>query len=265
MKKWLLVFCTLFFLGCDFLEEKGSMLVQVGESRLTLHSVREKVPNWDSLSVEQQSNFLKAWVDEELLYQAALQMKFHKRTDVAETIKHARRKIMIDYLVSDLTDSLIVSEKEAKDFYEEYPEKFLYGKHRFSIAILSYPNWKLGDLYFRGKKNTRFDRAPSADYRVRKIESFEMVTESPDSCLVEDLRSLQLGVLTNFKVCGNALKSVVLYAKEDSAATRPFENVKEEAAVLLRLEKRKQLMEKFRAEQKKKIAVFADWNPSATP
>jgi hypothetical protein len=265
MKKLLFLVLISFFLGCDFLEEKGSVLVQVGESCLTLQKIQGKVPGWDSLSVEQQSEFLKTWVDEELLYQAALQQKLDKRQDVASTIERAKRKIVIDYLVNELTDSITLSEKEVEKFYEENTDKFLYGKHLYSLAILSYPSWNLGDLYFRGKKNTRFDRAPSADYRVRKIESFEMVTESPDSCLVEDLRSLQLGVLTNFKVCGNALKSVVLYAKEDSAATRPFENVKEEAAVLLRLEKRKQLMEKFRAEQKKKIAVFADWNPSATP
>lgn len=263
MKKLLFLVFISFFLGCDFLEEKGSVLVQVGESRLTLQKIQGKVPGWDSLSVEQQSEFLKTWVDEELLYQAALQQKLDKRQDVASTIERAKRKIVIDYLVNELTDSITLSEKEVEQFYEENTDKFLYGKHLYSLAILSYPSWNLGDLYFRGKKDVVFETVPSSDYRVKKIENFENVEESPDTCLVKDLRTLKVGTLSGFKVCGNALKSMVVYHHQDSANVKPYSEVSKEAAVLLRLEKRKELMKKFRAEQKKKIAVFADWNPSS--
>lgn len=262
MKKIFLIISFYILLGCEFLEERENMLVQVGESRLTLSKIQEKIPGWDTLSIAQQSDFLKSWVDEELLYQAALQKKIDKKKNLAEKIERARRKIIIDYLVDELTDSITISEKEIEEYYTANPEKFLNGKHRYSVAIISYPSWKLGDLYFRGKKNTPFDKAPTSDYRVKEIENFEMITETPDSCLAKDLRDLPLGTLTGFKVCSKALKSIVVYDYQDSAAVKPLENVLDEAKVLLRFEKRKKIMQDFRAEQKKKIAVFADWDPS---
>lgn len=265
MKKFLMLLTATLLLGCEILEDRTDVLVQVGTSRLTLHSVREKIPSWDSLTAEQQANYLKSWVDEELLYQAALQKNIDKEKDVAEAIQQAGRKIVIERLVSDLTDTMQVREKEIRDFYLEHPEQFLNGVHRYSVAIISYPSWKLGDSYFRGKKNVTFDKLPVADYRVKKIENFEMVTESPDSCLVPDLRDLKEGVLTGFKVCNGALKSILVYDHQDSADVRPFEEVEENVIALLYLKKKKELMETFRSEQKKKIAVFSDWKSSNSP
>lgn len=253
--------------ACDYIAERvadhGPAVVQVGESRLTHADLREMEPGWDSLSVDDQAKFLKSWVDEELLYQAAIASGVANDPVTARAVENAKRKIITTAYLSSINDSIRVSKEEIHAYYEQHPDQFIYGHHRWSGVILSYPKWDLGYEFFKAKKNEHFATAPKLDYRIKSIDAFENVLESPDSCLASDLRTVEMGALVGFKVCGRALKSMIVLAHEDSAAVRPFDDVAEEASIYARLEKRKARMDALRLDLKKKTPVFADWKPSA--
>lgn len=267
MSVWALFWGLFCLTGCDYIAERvaehGPAVVQVGKSRLTLADLREMIPSWDSLSTDEQAKQLKAWVDEELLYQAALDSKIDDNPDVAKAVENAKRKIITTAYLSAVNDSIKVSKEEVHAYYESHQQDFLRGRYRWTGVIVSYPKWDIGYEYFKAKKNERFTDAPKMDYRIKSIEPFENVLETPDSCLAADLRKVETGVLEGFKVCGRSLKSLIVLSFEDSAAVKPFDEVADEAMILTRLEKRKARMEDLRLELKKKTPVFADWKPSA--
>lgn len=264
----LALFLGLFYLtGCDYIAERvaehGPAVVQVGKARLTLADLREMEPGWDTLAADDQAKFLKAWVDEELLYQAALESRIHENRDVSKAVESAKRKIITSAYLSAINDSIKVSKEEVHSYYETHREQFLRGRYTWTGVIISYPKWDVGYEFFKAKKNEHFTEAPKMDYRLKEIVPFENVLETPDSCLAEDLRVVETGALTGFKVCGRALKSLIVLSFEDSAAVKPYDEVAEEALIYARLEKRKARMEDLRLELKKKTPVFADWKPSA--
>lgn len=266
MKKVLLFLLAISLVACDYIAERvaehGPAVVQVGKSRLTLADLHEIKPGWDTLAADEQAEFLKKWVDEELLYQAAVEAKIDVDPDIARAVEDAKRKIVTTAYLSAVNDSIRVSKEEAHTYYEQHPEQFLFGKYTWSGVVLAYPKWDVGYEFYKAKRNDRFSDAPKLDYRLKSVEPFENVSESPDTCLAPDLRNVEVGMLTSFKVCNRALRSIIVLSYQDSAAVKPFDEVSDEAFTYVRLEKRKARMEELRLELKKKNPVFADWKPS---
>ncbi len=244
----------LFLVSCE--KSSDAVVLQVGESRLTRSELLKEIPEWDSLPNEAQMQYLTKYVEEELLYLAALEQKIDLQESVARKMEQVKRKILVSELLENLTDTLSVSSDEVKNFYTANPSLFINGRYLWSVAILSYPNWKAGDSYFRSKKKESFFKVPAADYRLKKVTVLDSLTESPDSCLVPDLRAAEVGKLTGFKVCNRELRSFVVLSMEDSAAVRPFESVKDDAAILVFNEKRKKIIEDYNKNLKQKVPVF---------
>lgn len=262
MWRVLLVFC-LGLWACDSLEKKSDVVVQIGETQLTKAMLREMVVGWDSLSAEDQVAFLQAWVDEELLYREARARGLDKRPEMKQTLIQARKKILADRLSSEVADSVVASEKDARAYYEAHPEKFLIGEHSWSGAVVSFKTKKHAAAFYKERKKFKSLEKVQGDSRVRKVAQFENSASSPDSCLAEDLRKVPLNKLSEPKECGKTFKSLLVLSHTDSAEVRPFESVEAEALALAKAEKRKKKLEAFRLDLKKRTPVFSDWKQPA--
>lgn len=267
MKKigFLLLFALGLF-GCDWqdkLFDRSPAVVQVGKSRLTERRLIQMVPDWKTLSAEEQSEFLAHWLEEEMLYLSALDLKIDQRDDIALAIEGAKKKIVVSALITSLMDTVSISKKEVKAYYKEHPEEFLYGQYLWSGVEVVYPEWKLGDQFYKAGKTKVFDLPPKMpDYRIKAIEPFDSLTVSPDSCLVPDLREVEVGKLTGFKYCNRGLRSLIVLSMQDSSSVRPFEEVENDAALKVLLQKRREMLRQFKEGQKRKIPVFSDWKPA---
>lgn len=259
MKFFVLFFCLFSLLGCDFSWfTKDPVVVTVGDVKLKESDLRAKVEGWDTLSNREQIAWVEAWINEEVLYQEALSQGIHKEKDIKERLYLIERKIVVEALVSKLGDSSTIDVNEAKRYYEAHPQSFVYDKWLWSGFILSYTDWKWASNYYKAKKETVFDKIPSEDFRLKKREAFDSVPETPDSCLAADLRELSLGVLSSPIVCDGALKSLVITSRQDSGATIPFEQVKDQALILAQLQKQRDALDSVIIELKKKRPIFSN-------
>lgn len=262
MWRVLLVFCLCLF-ACDSLEKKSDVVVQIGETQLTKAMLGEMVVGWDSLKAEDQVAFLQAWVDEELLYREALARGLDKRPEMKQTLIQARKKILADRLSSEVADSVVASEKDARAYYEAHPEKFLIGEHAWGGAVVAFKSKKHAAAFYKEHKKLKSLENVKDDAKVRKVTEFENSAASPDSCLAGDLRKVPLNRVTEPRECGKAFKSLVLFSHTDSAEVRPFEEVQAEALAFAKAEKRKKKLEAFRLDLKKRTPVFSDWKQPA--
>ncbi len=258
--KLLVLFFTVFALfGCDFSWfTKDPVVVTVGDVKLKESDLRGKVDGWDTLSNREKIAWVEAWINEEVLYQEALNQGIHKEKDIKERLYLIERKIVVEALISKLRDSSTMDVNEAKRYYEAHQESFVYDKWLWSGFILSYTDWKLASNYFKGKKETVFDKIPNEDYRLKKRIAFDSVPETPDSCLAADLRELPLRVLSSPILCDGALKSIVITSRQDSGAVIPFEQIKDQALILAQLKKQRDALDSIIIELKKKRPIFSN-------
>jgi len=259
MKFFVLLLSFFALWGCDFSWfTKDPVVVTVGDVKLKESDLRGKVDGWDTLSNREKIAWVEAWINEEVLYQEALNQGIHKEKDIKERLYLIERKIVVEAFISKMTDSLSIDIKEAKRFYDTHPELFIYDKWLWSGFMLSYTDWKWASSYYKAKKESVFDSLVHEDFRLKKIISFDSVLETPDSCLSTDLRELSLGLLTAPKVCNGFLKSIVITNRQDSGAVIPFEQVKDQAHALAQINKQKETLAVLKTELKKKRPIFSN-------
>jgi|BioPla2DNA2_1021312.scaffolds.fasta_scaffold02730_7 hypothetical protein len=258
--KFLLVFFSLLSLvACEFSWfNSDPVLASVGEVKLKESYLKSKVQSWDSLSKREKIVWIENWIDEESIYQAALNQGFNREKSVRERIRSAERKIVVDAFTAKEVDSISVSPKEIRSFYDSNPEHFLYDKWIWSGFIISYNEWKWASSYYKSKQSSVFSAEPSSDFRLKTKTAFNEVLETPDSCLAVDLRELELGKLSQPKACGGLLKSIVITARQDSGTVIPFDSVSALAKDLSYMHKRQEALKSFKLNLKKKLPIYSN-------
>ncbi|HHX14764.1 MAG TPA: hypothetical protein GX724_01215 [Fibrobacter sp.] len=258
--KFLFLFLSFLALsGCDFpWSNKDPVIVTVGDVKLKTSDLRAKVAGWDTLSNREQIVWVESWIDEEVLYQEALNHGIQREKRIRELLYLTERKIVVESFIARMTDSLSVDAKDARLFYDAHPEHFLYNKWLWSGFIVSYTDWKWASNYYKSKGEKIFNSLPDADFRLKNRQSFDSLAETPDSCLSEDLRELPIGTLSSPKLCGGLLKSIVITHRQDSAAVIPFEQVKAQAEDFAQLQKQRDLLSSLKTDLKKKRPIFSN-------
>ena len=261
MKFWrlFLTFCVVALLAACEGPFGGDdpVVVSVGSSKLHLSEIRKQVPEWDSWDDQQRLKFLENWIDEETLYQEAVENGTDRDPALAMQIEQTVRKIVVDHLLQSFADTMVVGDAEKIDFYHAHPELFLRGKTSISGALIFFRDWQSGDQYYRGHKNLKYDSLPGPHYLVKKIEPFESVTETPDSCMIENIAEVEVGTLSKMKYCGGALKIAVVTSRLDSADVLPYEAVAEDVAMRAWLVHRTQVMDRLKKEWKMERPIFS--------
>ena len=236
VKRLLCAVLVVFLAACDVpFTKEDPVVVSVGSSKLHLSEIQKQVPEWDSWDDQQRLKFLENWIEEETLYQEAVENGTDKDPVLVRQIEQTVRKIV----------------------YHAHPEMFLRGKTSISGAFLFFRDWQSADQYYRAHKNLQYDSLPELHYLVKKIEPFEMATESPDTCMIADVDSVPVGVLSKMKVCGGALKMFVVTSKLDSADALPYEEVAEDVATQAWLVHRSKVMDRLKKEWKMERPIFS--------
>lgn len=247
----LLASCNLPFNGDD------PVVVSVGSSKLYLSDIRKQAPEWDSWDDQNRVKFLERWIDEETMYQEAVENGVDKDPVLALQIEETVRKMVVDHFLQGFADTMIVSDAEKIDYYHNHQNEFLRGRTTVSGAIVYFRDWQAGDLYYKGHKNTKFDSVPAPHYLVKKIETFDSLDVSPDSCLIPDISMVEVGTISPLKACGGALKIAVVTSRLDSADALPFEDVVEDVSTRVWLEHRNKVMSRLKKEWKMERPIFS--------
>lgn len=236
------------------------VVVSVGSTKLHLSEIRTMAPEWDSWGNQERLSFLDHWIDEEIIFQEAESKGVLDDSALALQIESMVRKMTVDYFLQTFTDSMLVTDAEKQEYYKSHPEQFLRGKTVASGAILYFSEWQNGNTYYKGHKNTVYDSIPHAHYLVKKIVPFDSVETTPDSCLIPNLQEIEVGHLSQMKVCGGALKIAVVVSRLDSADVLPFEEVAEDVQTRAWLVHQKVVLDRLKKDWKSSRPIFMKTN-----
>lgn len=240
--------------------KKCTAIVSVGESKLCAEDIERTSPSWKLLSDNEKLAYLEHWIDEETIYQEALSNGALNDTMLQERIQKVNRKMVVDNFLQSFIDTMIVGDAEQLDFYNSHKDLFLRGKTMVSGAILFFKNWQAADLYYKGHKKLVYKSIPEPNYLVKRIEKFDSLTFTPDSCILPSITNVEIGKLQNLKVCNGALKMAVVVQKLDSSDVLPYAEVKSHVIAHAWALHQKIVIDSLKKEWKRSRPIFSKAN-----
>ncbi|PWJ67608.1 hypothetical protein SAMN05720473_101484 [Fibrobacter sp. UWB15] len=247
--------------GCNSpFSEDDPVVVSVGESKLRQSAVYRLVPEWDYLSDREKLTFLEHWIDEETIYQEALAKGFWKDPALQEQIKRTERKLTVDYYLQTFADTMMLGDTEKLDYYHAHPEFFVRGRNLLTGSILYFKDWQMAEMYYKGHRKLTYETYAANSWMVKRIENFDTVAVSPDSCILPSFTDVEFGKLSQVKLCGGQLKAVVVLSRLDSADVLPYAEVAEDVAARAWVEHQKTVLSRLKKEWKKARPIFSQMN-----
>lgn len=119
-------------------------LARVGSSILTQSEAREAIPvhifERDSITAYQ--NYRDEWIEQQIILQDAYRLRVHRQEEVQSRLNQIERdfiaKVAQDYILGELENELLVSDDEARAYYQENKDSFVleerYIRYRHIIA-----------------------------------------------------------------------------------------------------------------------------------
>lgn len=244
--------------GCDLPFGKDDpVIVSVGKNNLTKSKLLRMVPQWESLDDRTRLAFLEHWIDEEVVYQEAMDAGVLSDSVLSERIESTQRKLVVDYYLQSFADTVIVGDAEKLAYYQEHRDQYLRGVTTVSGAILYFKTWANADAYYKEMKSRTFNAVPAESPLISEIVKFDTVATSPDSCMIPDIKTFPVGKLSVMTYCGGALKMAVVTERLDSAEVKPFKDVAGEVSIIVWLEHVNAVMERLKKEWKMKRSIFS--------
>ncbi|WP_295096647.1 hypothetical protein [uncultured Fibrobacter sp.] len=236
------------------------VVVSVGNRKLTQSEVYRMVPQWDSISDREKLGFLERWIDEEVIYQEAMNANVMNDTILSTQIESTIRKMVVDFYLQTFADTMMIGDSEKLNYYQTHRNDYLRGKTTVSGAILHFKDWASADAYYKEMKTRVFNVVPTQTPQVSSIVEFENVAATPDSCMIPDIVSYPLGKLSVMRYCNGGLKMAVVTERLDSADVRPYKEVSEDVSNMVWIEHRRAVMDRLKKEWKMKRPIFSKMN-----
>ena len=236
------------------------VVVSVGNRKLTQSEVYRLVPQWDSISDREKLGFLERWIDEEVIYQEAMDANVMNDSILSTQIESTIRKMVVDFYLQTFADTMLIGDSEKLNYYQAHREDYLRGKTTVSGAILRFKDWASADAYYKEMKTRVFNAAPTQTPLVSSIDVFENVAVTPDSCMIPDIVNYPLGKLSVMRYCNGGLKMAVVTERLDSADVRPYKEVSEDVSNMVWIEHRRAVMDRLKKEWKMKRPIFSKMN-----
>ena len=131
INSFLLLMALLLSLACEKFSKPGSpVIARVGRSFLTLDDLNKSIPAEysESITHEQRVNYVKQWIDTELLYHEAQRQKINKEKEIRNRLKKMEKDLLGAEMIS--RNSFVVntqkfSEEAINTYYEQNKESFI--------------------------------------------------------------------------------------------------------------------------------------------
>jgi peptidyl-prolyl cis-trans isomerase C len=133
--KVFLLSITLAASGFVFCKTKsaGPVVAKVGSSALTLDNLYKSIPPEysDFVTREQMINYVKQWIDNEILFQEALRLKIDKEDEIKERLKRMKQDLLCAEIINRnavSAQNIQISDDMIEHYYNENKSKFLRAK-----------------------------------------------------------------------------------------------------------------------------------------
>jgi len=119
-------YCLLFVPGCEK-EPASPVIARVGKAVLTLDDLYQSIPPEyvDQISYNENIDYVKQWIDTELLYQAALRQKIDKEPIIKNRLKQMEKDLLSAEMISRTSFSnqgRALNESKIQEYYNQHKE-----------------------------------------------------------------------------------------------------------------------------------------------
>ncbi len=106
------------------------VIARVGRSVLTLYDLNKSIPPEysDQITRKQRINYVKQWIDTELLYQEAQRQNVHKEEEIRKRLEQMKKDLLSAEMISrssSNTHQTSISNEAILDYYEKHKETFI--------------------------------------------------------------------------------------------------------------------------------------------
>ncbi|MDQ3001445.1 MAG: peptidyl-prolyl cis-trans isomerase [Fibrobacterota bacterium] len=249
--------------GCKKEAGKTTVLAKVGDSTLTLEELRESFPvEFEQLiRREQYLDFIKRWMDDEVVYQQALKANLESDSVVARKLEKLRRKLLIEEFLAreNASEMFEPDELSMSQYYEMHKEEFRRKAPEFKYAHIRVQTHKQA-MDLRSKANRGDFLAVAAAGSLDPVPEsyasigFKKQSEFPP-CLSQDIAGAGIGSVTLPVACTDGFYLVKVQERQDAGSLIPFTEAKEEISGILIMERKDKLLEGRIAKYKEGISV----------
>jgi hypothetical protein len=251
------------FSACKKESSKAVVLAQVGNSTLTLDELRESFPaEYEQLiRREQYLDFIKRWIDDEVVYQQALKSRLDDDPQIKRKVERLRRKLLIEEFLSreNAAEVFEPDEMAMNQYYEMHKEDFRRKVPEFKFVSIRVQGYKQAmDVrnHVNGENFLALAATNSLDPTPESIASlgFKKLTEIPP-CLAQDIATARIGAVTLPIACPDGMYLVKMVERQEAGSVIPFAEAKEEISGTLIMERKDKLMDQRIANYKEGMAV----------
>jgi parvulin-like peptidyl-prolyl isomerase len=250
-------------LGCQKTQEKEAILAQVGTATLTLAELRESFPAEFEQIIhrEQYLDFIKRWIDDEVIYQQAQKANLAKDSLMARKLAKITRKLMIEEFLSRDGDPEISEPDEMamSQYYEMHKEEF-----RRKVPEVKFVHIRVETLKqaadLRGKimrgdflaiaASNSMDPNPESYNAV----GFKKQSEFP-SCLSQDISKTSINAVSQPITCPDGIYLLKVLDRQEAGSLIPFAETKEEISSILAMARKDKLLESRIAKYKDGLSI----------
>ncbi|HPG39176.1 MAG TPA: peptidyl-prolyl cis-trans isomerase [bacterium] len=177
---------SLMIIYCGKNQQKESPVVaKVGTETFTLDELKEVIPENSGLEISsvQVQNYLKRWIETELVYHQAIANGFDKKAEIQKGVqKVIRDYIVVKYLEENIDQDLEVTDAEIEEFYKNNSTEFVRNEDYYNVNLILVNTYReanaIIDALNQGEPFAKLASTHSIDESREKNGSLGWVTTS---------------------------------------------------------------------------------------
>jgi len=255
------------FINCRTTPD-SPIIAHVGESILTLDDIYKSMPPEYSnrITREQHVNYIKQWIDSELLYQEALRLKLHREPVIKKRMEKIRKDLLTGELLSRYalsTEMVEISEEMIRDYYEKNKREFIRDDDVFRfIQIITdehVQSWKIRNQITRNNFLDIASKYSSVAVEDPRAAPYLTQNELPAK-LVDALANLKVGGTSAPIKTDMGYHIVRLLDKQDKGTTCSLAEVRQDIIDRLSTIAQKRKINTFLTELRQKTDIQVHFN-----
>ncbi len=161
-------------INCDRSKEED-IVARVGKVTLTLKALKENIPEEYSNQItrDQNINYVKQWIDRELLYQEAISQKIDKESEIKERLEKMKEDLLSAEMLHRISSAIKiedVNDSIANQYYNKNRDQFIRDKEYVRyLDITTDDSKKAWDIYRSANKDnfvtlaSQYSKTPTFD------------------------------------------------------------------------------------------------------
>jgi parvulin-like peptidyl-prolyl isomerase len=162
-------------IGCQKKTSDSPIIAQIGNSVLTVNDLYKSIPQQylEQITREQNIEYVKQWIDNELLFREALRRNFDKEQPIKERLEKMKKDLLIAELISRSSQNISnisIDQNSITEYYNQHQNEFIREKElvKFLEIIVDDVNkaWHIkqnATLQNFAELSTKYSKMPYSD------------------------------------------------------------------------------------------------------